>query len=384
MRLNKLLLLLFFILLLQACLPTTQLEKSAIINMRGIDLLEEGGETIFEVTIIPFVFDPEAQTTTDMLSGKGKTIKEAGEDAGNRASFELTPGAIRLELFGRAAAEKGIIPLLNSVVRDARASEVMFLVFTNQTAKEVLEIEQSEVAINTSQYLEDLVNKEIQNSTLPINSLHYIARTIEQVGIDPVLPVIDLVENYPTLVGAALLRGDKYVEEVSLQESFLINQMRRKVSKTSLHASVPLENYRDKIAEIGESDFKKEEESIHVFLSLVNGKGKLKLVNQESMHYKAEIKMEVELLETSVPLDVKTRSIAKKLEEDIAQSFTKQYEALFSKLQEVNSDAFGLGKLYSSTRKGSKLTDEQWLEQFPETTIEFDIEFTIVNTGTID
>lgn len=377
--------LLFIILLLQACLPSTQIEQSAIINTRGVDLIEENGETIVETSIIPYIFDPQSQDITEMLVGRGQTIKGAREDAGRRASFRLTPGQIRLELYGKEAAERGILTFLTGLIRDARVSDMMLLAVTNQSAKEVLESEQSEVKVNSAQYLEDLITKEIAFDTLPKNSLHEFARMIEQVGIDPVLPVIDVIENFPTLKGAALFSSDIYVGEISLQEAFLINQMKKRVRETALSAEIPTENYMDDIAYVGEGEKQKsEEEFIHLHLSLIKGNSRVKLLDKEKMHFKAEIKMEAELLESSMLFNVKTEETSNKIERDIGAFFTKQYEDLFLKLQELNSDAFGLGKHYTSTRQGSKVTDEEWREKFPEITIEFDVKFEMLSTGVID
>lgn len=385
MRVNKILMLLFIILLLQACLPSTQIEQSAIINTRGVDLIEENGETIVETSIIPYIFDPQSQDITEMLVGRGQTIKGAREDAGRRASFRLTPGQIRLELYGKEAAERGILTFLTGLIRDARVSDMMLLAVTNQSAKEVLESEQSEVKVNSAQYLEDLITKEIAFDTLPKNSLHEFARMIEQVGIDPVLPVIDVIENFPTLKGAALFSSDIYVGEISLQEAFLINQMKKRVRETALSAEIPTENYMDDIAYVGEGEKQKsEEEFIHLHLSLIKGNSRVKLLDKEKMHFKAEIKMEAELLESSMLFNVKTEETSNKIERDIGAFFTKQYEDLFLKLQELNSDAFGLGKHYTSTRQGSKVTDEEWREKFPEITIEFDVKFEMLSTGVID
>lgn len=385
MRVNKILILLFITSLLQACLPPTQIEESAIINTRGVDLIEENGQIIVETSIIPYIFDPQSQDITEMLVGRGQTIKEAREDAGRRASFRLTPGQIRLELYGKEAAERGILTFLTGLIRDARVSDMMLLAVTNQNAKEVLESEQSAVKVNTAQYLEDLVTKETTFDTLPKNSLHEFARMIEQVGIDPVLPVIDVIENFPTLTGAALFSNDVYVGGISLQEAFLINQMKKRVKNTALNAKIPTENYLDNIAYIGGGEKQKsEDEFIHLHLSLIKGNSKVKLLDKEKLHFKAEINMEAELLESSILFEIKTEEISKKIERDIEAFFTKQYEDLFSKLQELNSDAFGLGKHYTSTRQGSKVTDEEWHEKFPEITIEFDVKFEMLSTGVID
>ena len=370
------------LLCLQACVPATQIEDMAIINMRGVDIVEQDGKKVIETTIVPFIFDPVAQETTNILISRGNLVKEARENAGKQSSKVLTPGKINVEIYGKEAAESGIIPFLNTLLRDARVSDRMQLVITNGTAKELLEVENESISINTSEYMQELVEKEVKQDMLPQNTLEYFTRLTEQLGIDPLLPIIDVVDGWPTLVGAGLFLDDKYVGSISLQESFLINQMRKKVRNTRLSAEIPAEKYEKEIYE--KYKLERGDDKIHLFLRLDKGKAKLKIIDIDTLKFKAEIKMSGEVLETSILMDMKTNETIQKMEKDIAAFFEKEYEKLFAKLQEVNSDAFGLGRKYHSTRKGSDITVEDWKKMYPDTKVEFEVDFTIVNFGTIN
>lgn len=387
MRMSKFILILLTILILQACLPTMQIEKSGIINSRGVDLLEEDDKNIIETTIIPYLFDPKAPNITSILIGRGNTIKEARDEAGKQSSYMLAPGQIRLEIYGKEAAEHGILPFINTLIRDARVSETMQLAVTDLTAKEILFSEQGSIPINTSEYLQDLMKKEVKRNSLPSNSLHDFTRLVEHVGADPVLPVVDIVEERPTLVGAAVFKGDKYVEAISMDEAFLINMIIKRVRETLLDASVPLENYKDKItySEDGaDGEVYSEEDSIYVALSLQKGKGKLKLVDEDNLHYKADIKMRVELLETSIPMKINTEETVERLEQDLERYYKGHYEQLFKKLQEAESDALGLGRIYTSTRKGSRIKNDEWYKKYADATVEFNVDLSIVDYGTVN
>lgn len=378
MRMAKLFPLLVIIFLLQSCMSPTPLEQSAIINTRGVDLIEENGKQKIETTIVPYIFDPEAQESTSILIGRGDTIKQAREDAGKQSSHLLSPGKINLEIYGKEAAEDGILPLLNTLIRDARVSERMQLAVTNQTARELLEQEQKQITINKVEFLRDLIDKEIKQYTLPQSTLQHFTRYVEQTGIDPILPVIDIVEDRPTLVGAALFQDDRYVEGISLTEAFMINQMRRRVKETPLFAEILPENYQ----EGGRTN--NNEESMHVSLHLTRGKGKIQIIDEDMLMFKAKITMKVELLETSIPIDVKTENISNRMEKDLEAYFKGEYEKLFTKLKEAKSDAFGLGRKYLATRKGSKTTDKEWDAKYQDATMEFEVDLTLINSGTID
>lgn len=378
--------LLFFLclFLLTACLPTMQIEESAIINTRGVDIVEENGIQMIETTIVPYLFDPNATDISIILTGRGNTIKQARVDAGSGSSFRLTPGQIRLELYGKEAAEIGILRYLNTLIRDARVSETMQLAVTDLTAREILESEQEFVSINTSQYLQDLVQKEIDRGSLPDNRLQIFARSVEKVGLDPILPILADGGKRPYLDGAALFRGDRYVARITLQEAFLVNLFFKHVKETPLEIAVPLENYRDEVVQISKDAPVEEDMWIYIYLSLISGHGKIKLTDKDDLSYLANIKMRAELLETSFPMKFKTKEVAHRLEKDIEKDLLKKFEKLFAKLQEANTDAMGLGQIYKATRAGSKMTELEWLEKFPNVTMDFNIDFSIVNLGTSD
>lgn len=365
----------------QGCIPPNQIEDTAIINARGVDLIEVEGERIIETTIVPFLFDPNAEEMTNILVGRGKTIKGAREDAAKQSSYLLSPGKINIEVYGKEAAEAGIMPFLNTLIRDARVSDQIQLAVTNHTARELLEIELETITINTTEYLQDLSAKEVEQDKLPNNTLIYYTRLVEQVGIDPVLPIIDIIDGLPTLVGVALFQYDKYVGSVTLDESFLINLLRKSVGETPLNASVPAEAYEMSDDYHGEMT---DEDLMHVFLNMKSGKGKLELVDEDELTYKAKVTLKGEVLETSKPIDFESEQVSKQLEGDIEDFFETEYEELFAKLQELQSDAFGLGRLYAATRKGSETTHEEWREMFLDTTVDFEVDFKITNYGTIE
>ncbi|MEI3596963.1 MULTISPECIES: Ger(x)C family spore germination protein [unclassified Oceanobacillus] len=383
MRTAKLIPLFIFIVFLQACLETTQIEKLAIINSRGVDLIDEGEKRMIETTLVPYIFDPHAPEMTSLLIGRGRTIKEARSEAEKQSPYPLVPGKISIEFYGKEAAESGILPFLNTQVRDATVSEIMQLAVTNQTAREILEIEQQSVELNRTEYLQDLISKEVEKGTLPRITLQFFTRLVQQVGIDPILPVIDVVDGKPTLTGAAAFRADQYVASISVKESFMANLLRQRLRGTPIDVGVPRENYLDEIiAYKGEPS--EIEDSIYLSLMLNTGKGKIKIVDSDSLAFKADITMKLELLETSIPMDIKSEDTSRKFERDIEKYFVREYENLFAKLQEVNSDALGLGRKYITSRKGSKTTNKEWMEKYQDAKIEFDIDVTIVNFGAID
>ncbi|GGJ70221.1 Ger(x)C family spore germination protein [Virgibacillus salexigens] len=182
---NKLIMLLCFIpiLLLSGCLETKPIERLAIINARGIDLLAEG---LIDTTLVMFQFDTQSPDISKIASGSGKTIKEARYDANTKTSFTLTPGQIRLELYGKDVAEKGIISYLNTLVRDARTSDRVLLAITDSSAKEIITQGQQATNINVGLFMSGLIKQKIENDSIPKPELYDFTHAFFEKGQDPV------------------------------------------------------------------------------------------------------------------------------------------------------------------------------------------------------
>src|SRR5699024_7846491 len=114
-----------------------QIEKIGIINARGVDLLEDD---LLETTSVIYQFSSESAPITKTRSGKGHTIKGALENTEHSTSYKLTPGKIKVEMYGRDVIEKGILPYLDTLTRDARMADMMYLTVSDTTAKEILTV----------------------------------------------------------------------------------------------------------------------------------------------------------------------------------------------------------------------------------------------------
>ncbi|WP_249870219.1 Ger(x)C family spore germination protein [Oceanobacillus saliphilus] len=367
------------IILLAACVPARQLEERGVINTRGVDIAEDSSNQI-ETTIISYQFDAESEEITTTLSGTGHTIKGAREDASTEAGFILSPGQIRLELYGKEAAQKGILPYISSAVRDARVSDTMLLAVTNTSAKEILTEGQGELSLNTGQYLQYLIEKEIEEDSFPSTYLHDFTHIESDVGHDPVMPIIDLVENKPKISGIALFQDDKYVDEISLQEGYLVNLFQNTTTSTPLDISIPIKpflKYIEKNQDINEDD------ELHLHVTIERGKSKTKMPNVQDMHFDTTINIDLFLLETSKLMSVDNEHVATLLEKEIEKAFTRQYETLFAKLQKAGTDPFGLGKIYRARQRDSNLTNEEWRKKFPDVTLNVNVNVKLTNYGTI-
>ncbi|WP_042224482.1 Ger(x)C family spore germination protein [Oceanobacillus manasiensis] len=378
MRLKRITLLSITLCLLTSCVDTNQLEKLGIIHTRGVDISEEKPSEL-EATLIIFQFNAQSDMISKTLTGTGHTIKEAREQANNKSSFSLTPGQIRLELYGKEIAEKGILTYLKTLTRDAKVSDTMLLAISDTTAKEILEVGQADTNMDIGQFLHGLIRQEHMKDTIPEVALHDFTHTYFDVGQDPYLPVITLDEQFPMLSALGVFQGDKYVGDITLDDALLLNMTQKHVNFAPIEVEIPKAPFK-KYIENTES-IEPDSEYMHIRIG-VKGKTTSELTDRDQLRFRSNVDLDVDLHEISEQFTVEDNKAAKILEKELGKAIKKKYETMLNKLQELNSDPIGYGKLYR-VKVNNKLTMEEWTEKFPEITVDFQVDVNLVHFGTL-
>jgi len=372
-------------LLLTACIPAREIEELGIINVRGVDLIEEDDYRL-QTTIVAYLFDKQNPNLTNTLIGKGNTIKAARSDAGRHTSFELSPGQIQLELYGKEAAKGGMLKYINPIVRDARVSDTMILAVSDTTAHEILTDGQQNVTIDIGSYLQNMIEKEVNDDSIPQSTLHTFAHFAFHEGHDPLLPLVSLTEDKVDLKGAALFQDDQYVGELPIEDAFLVNMLLKTTRGKEIEIDVPIDAFFDEIKKTSTVDEIEREEidgDLHMNILVIEGKSDIKLTDFENLNYQIDVKMKIDLEETSLGISVENEEIAKKIEKEVKKEFEREYQSLLTKLQEVNSDPIGLGEYYRIKKPGGQISHEEWRSLFPQVTVDFNVDVELMHYGTI-
>ncbi|MFC2947905.1 Ger(x)C family spore germination protein [Virgibacillus sediminis] len=370
--------LLIILTLLTACTQTREIERLGIINTMGVDISEDDQQ--LDLTMIIFQFDDQAAGLTKTLIGKGNTMRAARDDASTRSAYHLVTGQLKYQLFGKDAAEQGILRYLNTFVRDATTSETMLMAVSNQKAEETLSTGQELTEINIGQFLYGMIEQEEVENKIPRSDLQMFSRTQFAPGQDPWLPVIDIKEELPTMVSMGVFQDDRYVGEISLKEAFYLNLFLNRIQPAPLELTLPREPFKPYMPGGQEDNGNKED--LHIKIQL-KGDTTAKLVDKESLRYQVDVKVKVRLDEFSEVVVVKNEKVAELFEKEIAKKIKSEYESLLKKLQEMQSDPFGFGKLYRIQKKDGEMTSDEWRELFPRITADFHVEADIVHYGTI-
>ncbi|SDQ84897.1 Ger(x)C family spore germination protein [Virgibacillus salinus] len=362
---------------LTGCVQTKSIEDLAIINTRGVDIIEDNK---IETTLVIYKFDSQNQELSSIVSGEGRTIKGARKNANYKTSFKLTPGQIRLEMFGKETAKKGLLSYIDTQIRDARVSDTMYLALSETTAKDVIIQTQEGSSVHVGKYLYELIEQNVKDNIIPRVTLHDFLQTYYDNGHDPYLPVLSTATKSPTLSAIALFQDDKYVGQVPLSNALLINVFNKSIENATLEVQLPMQPFKKylKSERLDEND----EDTAHALMKVLRGNSKSKITNEQNMQFQTEITFNVTMLELSEEIDLKKPKAKEIFEEEVKKIFKKQYEQLFKNSQELNSDPFGYGTIYRINKHGGKLTDKEWREKFPDINVDFKIDFTLKGHGT--
>lgn len=364
---------------LASCIPAEEIEDLGIITARGHDLTDDN---LLESTLIIFQFDVQSSTITKIVTGKGKTLKGALNDADHESLHPLTPGKIEIELYGKEVAQKGILPSLDVLQRDARVANTMYLAVSSTTAKDILTMSEENIAINIGQYLRGIIDHNATNHNFPKITLQDFLRTYFNIGIDNVLPVFELEDdNIPKVSSIGLFQGDQMVGELPMEEATFLNLLNNTVREKLLELSLPGEPFKDYLEKREHRD---EDEELHITIRISKGKSKTKLIDKDSLTFETEVNLDVRLSEQSLGVLLEDSHVIQLLEEEIKKKLTTDFESLLAKTQEFAADPFGYGIIYRINKKDSELTRKEWREKYPEITVNFKVNPRVTNHGTTE
>lgn len=362
---------------LTGCVQPKSIEDLGIINTRGVDTVEDNK---LETTLVIYKFDSQSQELSSIVSGKGNTIKGARKNANYKTSFQLTPGQIRFELFGKETAEKGLLSFVDTQIRDARVSDTMFLAVSDTTAKDVLIQGQEGAPVHIGKYLYELIEQNIHDNIIPRVTLQDFLHIYYDKGKDPYLPVLSTKTDSPTLSAIALFQDDKYVGQVPLRNGLLMNIFTKTIENASLEVDLPMKPFKQHMKNNKQDE--SDDEKLNVLLKVLKGNSKTTITSQQNMQFETKITFNVTILETSEEIDLKNPKLKKLFVKEVEKDFKQQFEQLLKQLQELNSDPLGYGTIYRVNKPDGKLKDEEWHNKFPDISVDFKVDFTLNRHGT--
>ncbi|RDW18148.1 hypothetical protein CWR48_11205 [Oceanobacillus arenosus] len=380
MKLIQCSLLIMVSLTLVSCIPTKEIERIGVITSRGTDQIEDGE---IETTLMIYQFTKKNGMVAMPVFGKGTTIKGALENAKLESNFDLVEGKIQLELYGMELAKKGIFPYLDTLNRDARLPDSMYLAISVPTAKEILTKDEQSISNNVGEHLHGIIEENAPDHPIPPRiTLQSFLTKYYDIGIDPTLPIIGIEDNIPKIKSIAIFRNDKLVGEIESKYLLLFKILEQTVKNDKFQLSLPMKPFEKYLK--GYRKPSQIKDGLHIALGLVKSKEHSSLVDKQNKLFQTNITLDVNLLEISESIDLSDEKSLTLLEKEMGKKIEKRAQEIFARLQEMNADSFGYGKIYRMKQKNGKLTEKEWREIYPNIKVEFNVKTTISRHGSVD
>ncbi|MDL4840418.1 Ger(x)C family spore germination protein [Aquibacillus rhizosphaerae] len=362
--------------LLVGCAPPKQIETLGIVSSYGADLLHE--DKALDNTFLYKQFDPDIPEAIQAVESQANTYEGALDTANLKTNYKLVTGQIRVKVFGKELAETGIMRVLSPHFKNAEEPASLYLLVSETTAREVLTIDTS---IDLSKYLYNLIDNNQKREILPESDFFDFVHKYEDIGIDPIQPLVTIEKQKPVIESIALFQNDVYVDSLSPKQTFLVKLMTEsfKAGKQEMSLSKqPFEEF------IEEDEDKHKDEEFHFVLSEIRSKSKILLNDKKNLSYDVNISLDARLMELSVPLLIKDEKVLKKLEKQIEDNFKEQLQEVMDKTKELNVDPMGFGTTYNQETRNNELTEEKWREMYPNIDVNFNIDVNIIRHGIFD
>ncbi|WP_026905616.1 Ger(x)C family spore germination protein [Paucisalibacillus globulus] len=365
------------LLCLSSCIHPQQLENLGVILSRGVD---KSGEEDIELTMAILQFQKDTPSATKTISGTGKTVKGAVDDANKRANQEIVIGKIDLEIYGKEIAEAGLHPYTDTLRRDANIPSTLLLAVADSKAKDIFNVQEETIDTNLGEYLHGLLEPGVEQRLFPAIQFPKFAYAIKNPGIEPVLPTMGMRDGIPTITGLAIFKGDKMVGQLSLADAQLYKLIEGTVSDEYMEITLPIDPLSEFMSNRKEIEKK---DDINIIFIIEKGRGTTSLTSKENLKFDTNVELILNLQEISESYHLDDKKAIQKLEKEVEKKIKKKFETILAKLKELNSDVFGYGVLYRIQNKDGKLKDEEWDKLFPKIDVNFNVKVKIIRHGEV-
>ena len=363
---------------LSGCVETKYLEKLGLITAVGYDQAEK--EKI-SGTLVLYQFNPAMGDVEKILSSTSKTSKGIRLSENLETDHKLVSGQLRIAVYGRELAEKGISHLVDTLERDSAIGNMVYLTIADGTAQEILTYQMEEKPSNRGTYLYNLVRQNVESEMLVSPTLQEFITDYGSVGKDPILPLLTAAEGKVGVDGFALFKRDKFIKEIKKDKIFYIRSLMEDYNAGSVEVELPIETFRPYLSGL---PLEQENDKIYIMIDSIKSSHKILTENKDTPSFKVKLDIESRLLEMSEEMKLSEPKALKLLQDEIGDYLEKNIRDILIMLQEEGTDPIGFGMEYRSVRGHQDITREEWDKLYKEAAFDIKVDNKIIRTGVID
>lgn len=373
-----LLLLCFCTCFLSSCVESKYLEKLGLITAVGYDQAEDEKIT---GTIVLYQFNPAMEDVEKILISKSKTSKGIRLSQNLETDHKLVSGQLRIAVYGRELAEKGISHLVDTLERDSSIGNMVYLTIADTTAEQILNYQMTERTSNMGTYLYNLVRQNVESELLVSPTLQEFITDYGSVGKDPLLPLLKASDGKVGVAGFALFTRDKFIKEIKKDKIFYIRSLMEDYNAGSVEVELPLEKFKPYLSN---PHLGQEKDKVYIMIDSIKSSHKIKTEKKATPSFNVKLKIESRILEMSEEMKLSDPKALSLLEDEISDYIEKNIKEMILMLQEEGTDPIGFGMEYKSIRGNEDLSREKWDKLYKDASFHVKVENKIIRTGVID
>ncbi|MCZ0755483.1 Ger(x)C family spore germination protein [Anoxybacillus sp. J5B_2022] len=343
--------------LLAGCKSSRIVDQVQIIHAMGYDWRNG----MYTGTAIYPTFKQGPMTKPDVLTTESSTTYDLIPRLSSKSALPIEEGKMRLVLFGKSFAKKGISEIVHSLARNNKVGSHLQLAVAKGDAEELLRIT-AKMTLSDMLYLSNLVEQNIREMNLPNTNLHIFLYNYFGKGRDPFLPYFEKKGNFVKLEGLALFKDDHYVGRIDLRQSFLVKMLLDE-TKNGVY-QMPIAKQKQKGRVLLENLYATSKYSLK--------KGKEPVVDIR-IHIRAVIR------DYPIWLDLPNQQAFALVRKQMEKHLKKDISSLLLYFQKKEIDPLGIGDFVRSHTR--HWNEKVFYEQYRQLTIRPHVKIDIVQTG---
>lgn len=352
-------------------LETNVLEKLGMTIAAGYDRGE--GEKI-NATYVIHQIDPSSKSSVMTITSEGLTSKGARVAANRKSNKKVVSGQLRVAIYDYKLAQAGLLPLVDTLFRDASIASTVYMAISKDRAEDLLMHKYTQFP-DVGTFIVDDIHQNIMDEQMVSGTLHEFLSTLYSTA-DPMVPLLQRKGDSIELKDVAVFSGNKLVGTVAPREAFFLKTIRDRFKAGSIELSLDSD-------QLGDIAKKVQDKTVRVVVENISSDSSKKLISQNPLKFQVNIKLKGMLTESSAQLDLGKASVIQALQKGMNEESEKQINGLLKKLTSLNSDPIGFGEIFRSRVYHSNLTSETWHEMYKSASYDVHVDMKIVRLGQI-
>jgi Ger(x)C family germination protein len=361
--------------LLTGCWDQAQLNETKLVRAAGFDYLKNG--KIRNSASIPQYLNTESgagPVNNQVFHAIGNTARQSRIKLDRKVSEQVEASKNLIVILGEDAAKKDIYHILDVFYRDPKSALNARIAVAKGEAADVIseKFKETETTMGIGQYLNESVRSAEKSSIVPSENIQTICPVMFDPGQDFALPYLVPEKNDVSVKGVAVFHGYKMVGKIYGAQGVMYTLLTGKQKHLSMSLTKKITNkHKDRILNYVSIKVKKNKRTFDVDVS-------------PDEKISAHITLDMKVVITEYPRDnLTTKKKIQHIEQALSKTLTKDANTILNDLQDMNSDAFGVGrKLIAFHNPTWKKLD--WNKEYPNINYTASVNVKVIGHGIIE